>query len=57
MNLIDQDFTAGSVSIVKCVEGAEKINHKVVALKSLEFSDSFLVGTNTGFIELYKIDQ
>lgn len=57
MNRIDKDFTAGSVTTVKCGGDAEKQNHKVLALKSLEFSDSFLVGTNTGLIELHKLDH
>ena len=57
MNRIDQDFTEGSVCCIKCVASEEKLTHKVLTVKPIEFTDSFLVGTNTGFVELYKVDH
>jgi phosphoinositide-3-kinase regulatory subunit 4 len=44
------------VSVVKC-ESQDKQFNKVTTLKALEQTDSFLVGTNTGLIQLYKMDH
>jgi hypothetical protein len=57
MNRIDQDFTEGSTAMVKCVKNEDKLSHKVLTIKPIEQTDSFLVGTNTGFVELYKMDH
>ena len=56
MNRIDLDFTEGSVASINVVKSEEKLTHKVLAVRPIEFTDSFLVGTNTGFVELYKVD-
>lgn len=36
MKRIDEDFTAGSVSCIKCVESEEKLTHKVLTVKAIE---------------------
>lgn len=48
------DFTYGSLHTIKIQEN--DAFSKVTALKTIEASDNFIVGTNTGNISLYKAE-
>lgn len=49
---IENDFTAGSIDTIRI--GENDVFNKVTALKAIEGTDGFVVGTNTGFVALYK---
>ncbi|CAD8127528.1 unnamed protein product [Paramecium sonneborni] len=54
MKKLEEDFTCGSVAQIKISKG--DVQSRVSALCALEGTDSFLVGTNTGSVSLYKND-
>ncbi|CAD8174312.1 unnamed protein product [Paramecium pentaurelia] len=56
MNTIQEDFTSGSIKQITVFKD-QKLIDKVNALCFLEGTDSFIVGTNSGQVSQYKIDQ
>lgn len=55
MKKIEEDFTNGSVASIPIKEG--DINSRVTALCTIEGTESFVVGTNTGAVSLYTNDR